>query len=274
MLECVVNISEGRNEEILASFASLASRALIDLHSDPAHNRSVFTLAGDAVAGASRALTKDVISRLDIRAHTGVHPRIGVVDVVPFVPIGDELKPEGNLEEAIAARDEFARWAGEEVGLPCFLYGPERSLPDVRRQAFAELQPDFGPDHPHETAGACCVGARRALVAYNVILDIDDLALARSIATAIRSPAVRALGFGVGDEAQVSCNLIAPWAVGPADVYDEIADRAPIRRGELVGLVPASVLDAIAKERWPILGLRDEATIEARVAALDRKGVG
>ena len=271
MLECVTNVSEGRDEAVIEALVSSASSSLVDLHSDAAHNRSVFTLAGRDVQTAARALTKDAVFRLDLRTHEGAHPRIGIVDVVPFVPIGDDLRPDGNLKEAIASRDDFARWAGETLGLPCFLYGPERSLPEIRRRAFVELEPDFGPRHPHPSAGACCVGARRALVAYNVILDIDDVALARNIATEIRSLAVRALGFGVDDEAQVSCNLITPWEIGPADVYDEIARRAPVRRGELVGLIPAAVLDAIAKERWPTLGLGDESTIEARVASLDLK---
>lgn len=270
MLECVVNISEGRDRALIDALASAADGGLIDLHSDRAHNRSVFTIAGRDAPTFARAISTVALGRLDLRHHEGVHPRLGVVDVVPFVPIGAELVPEGDLDEAIAARDDFARWAGDELALPCFIYGPERSLPDIRRGAFRTLRPDFGPNEPHPSAGACCVGARRALVAYNVVLEDDDAALAHEIATKLRSPSVRALGFEVEGEAQVSFNLVEPWSVGPADVYDGVAQLASIRRAELVGLLPARVLDAIPTARWPSLGLSGESTIEARVASLDR----
>jgi len=196
-----------------------------------------------------------------------VHPRIGAADVVPFVPLGDDP-----LGTALAARDRLAHRAGQELALPCFLYGPERSLPEVRRRAFRDLWPDAGPRWPHPTAGASCVGARRVLVAYNVWLapgaTLDE---ARAIARGLRSPAVRALGLAVAGGAQVSCNLLDVSAAGPDAVFDAVARRAPVARAELVGLIPATVLEEVPQHRWVELDLSPSRTIEARLeqAGLD-----
>jgi len=259
MLECVINISEGRRLEMVEVIAKAAGRELLDVHTDPDHNRSVLTLVNEP---AARAVAATTVLLLDLAAHTGAHPRIGVLDVVPFVALGD-----ASIDDALAARDQFAAWAGAELAVPCFLYGPERSLPDVRRGAWATLTPDTGPSHPHPTAGAIAVGARPLLVAYNVWLHHDDLDRARSIARDLRSPHVRALGLQVGDEVQVSMNLIDPLTVGPADVFDAVAARAEVARAELVGLVPRAVLDTINPGRWQQLDLTVDRTIEARLAA-------
>jgi glutamate formiminotransferase len=267
MLECVVNISEGRDAVRLEGFARRAGPALLDLHADASHNRSVFTLAGPEVFDAARDLAIAAVGGLEISSHEGVHPRLGVVDVVPFAPLGDgALQENGDLGEAIAARDRFCRWASDELAVPCFSYGPERSLPEIRRRAFRDLPPDFGPAAPHPSAGACCVGARLALVAYNLWLAGGDLALARRIAAALRSHEVRAAAFAVGPGIQVSCNLVAPWSVGPADVYDRVAAHAGIERAELVGLIPEKVLRAVPSRRWTSLDLAEDSTIEARLA--------
>ncbi|MGD0219544.1 MAG: hypothetical protein ABSC73_03645 [Acidimicrobiales bacterium] len=271
MLECVVNISEGRASELLENFARRAGPALLDVHADSSHNRTVFTLAGPGVFRAAEDLARAAVAELDITRHEGVHPRLGVVDVVPFAPLGAEgMRPDGDLSEAIAARDRFARWAASELAIPCFLYGPERSLPEIRRHAFAALAPDYGPRLPHPSAGACCVGARPALIAYNLWLADGDLAAARGVAAPLRSAEVRIAAFPVGSGAQVSCNLIAPWHVGPAEIYDQVARLAPIERAELVGLVPEAVLAAIPAGRWHSLDLGENSTIEAR---LSRRGV-
>ena len=268
MLECVVNLSEGADRARLEALARLAGPALIDLHSDASHNRSVLTLAGPTVVAAARELAAAAVAALDIRQHVGVHPRLGVVDVVPFAPLGDDgLRPDGDLGEALAARDGFGRWAAQALGLPCFLYGPERTLPEIRRGAFDALRPDFGPDAPHPSAGACCVGARQALVAYNLFLADRNLALARQLAAQLRSPAVRSAGFAVQNGVQVSCNLVAPWSVGPADVYDQVAAATRVERAELVGLLPRRILEAIPARRWRSLDLGEASTIEARLAA-------
>jgi glutamate formiminotransferase len=265
LLECVVNVSEGRRTDVIDALAASADGALLDVHTDPDHHRSVFTLAGPSVEEAARALTAAAVAALDLRDHAGAHPRIGVVDVVPFVPLGTN-----DLSAALVARDRFAAWAGASLALPCFLYGPQRSLPEVRREAFGTLRPDTGPFAPHPTAGGCAVGARPLLVAYNVWLAEPDLARARAVATELRSPAIRALGLQVGSAVQVSMNLVAPDEVGPVAAYDAVAARVPVARAELVGLLPASVLAGVPHDRWSELDVSAERTLEAR---LDRKGL-
>jgi len=257
VLECVINVSEGRRAEVVAVIAEAAGDALLDVHTDAHHNRSVLTVVGEEPA---RAVAAAAVATIDLRHHAGVHPRIGAVDVVPFAPLAG-----GTLEAAIAARDRFARWAGQALALPCFHYGPERSLPDVRRQAFVRLPPDAGPARPHRTAGACAVGARRAMVAYNLWV-ATDLARAKVIAGGLRGPRVRALGLPVGDAVQVSMNLLSPEVVGPAAVYDLVAAQVPIVRAELVGLAPAAAVHRIGRRRWSELDLAEERTIEARLA--------
>jgi glutamate formiminotransferase len=257
VLECVINISEGRDREAIDAIASAAGSDLLDVHVDADHHRSVLTLAGE---GAARAVAVEAVQHLDLRAHVGAHPRIGVVDVVPFVPLDGST-----TEDALRARDEFCRWAAQELSVPCFCYGSERTLPEVRRRAFIDLAPDHGPPMPHRTAGAMAVGARPLLVAYNVWLRDPDLSLARAIATELRSPQVRTLGLAVGREVQVSMNLVDPIAVGPAMVADAVAARASVARCELVGLVPAAVLALVPQQRWSELDLSATRTIEARL---------
>jgi glutamate formiminotransferase / 5-formyltetrahydrofolate cyclo-ligase len=265
MLECVINISEGRDRALLAELARHAGDCLLDLHADAHHNRAVFTLAGDAVLSAAEAICAEAVIRLDLRTHHGVHPRLGVVDVVPFVPIGIPIGPDMDLTEALAARTAFTWFAASELSLPCFLYGPERSLPQIRSGAFTSLAPDAGPLTPDPRVGAVCVGARLPLVAYNLVLESDDLALAKEIARKIRSESIRALGLGVGGAVQVSCNLIEPWAKGPAQCYDAVAAFAPVRAAELVGLIADQVLRSTDEQRWAALDLDLSRTLEFRL---------
>ncbi|MGA8297039.1 MAG: hypothetical protein WB770_08370 [Acidimicrobiales bacterium] len=267
MLECVVNISEGRDRSTVDALASAAGSTLLDLHVDSSHHRSVLTIAGDEVEDAARKVARVAIERIDLTRHEGVHPRLGAVDVVPFVPLGENgLRQDGDLSEAVRARDAFCAWAAKALGLPCFVYGPERSLPEVRRHAFSSLAPACGPLLPHPTAGACCVGARPVLVAYNLVLSEASIELGHKAVEAIRSPEVRALAFRVGEGVQVSCNLVAPWRVGPSHVYERVASIASIKDAELVGLIPEIVLHAIDRERWDALGLSEGRTIESRLA--------
>ncbi len=234
---------------------------LLDVHSDPHHHRSVLTLAGPDVEEATRQVITAAVRLIDIRSHAGAHPRLGAADVVPFVPLGSS-----SLDDAISARDRLARWAADGLSVPCFVYGPERSLPELRRRAFASLPPATGPQHPHPSAGAMAVGARGALVAYNLWLAPGSgVDLARKVAAAVRGPAIRALGLGVGGRAQVSCNLIDPLAVGPDAAFDAVAMHAEVDRAELVGLLPARVLETIPSSRWPALDLSPSRTIEARL---------
>jgi len=271
-LTCPVNVSEGRDDERLAALASVCGPCLLDLHRDGDHHRAVLTLGGPmaVVEAAVRDLARVAVAELDLTDHRGAHPRLGVLDVVPFVSVAP-TEPAS----AVEARDRFARWAGDELGLPCFLYGPlpgghQRTLPEVRRRAFGDLAPDAGPPHPHPTAGACAVGARGVLVAYNLWLEGADLALARQVASSLRQPAVRALGLQLGDEVQVSCNLVDPSRVGPAEVVDRTVallegTGARVARCELVGLLPASVLEAVPADRWTELDLAPGSTLEARL---------
>lgn len=259
MLECVVNVSEGRDDAALGALRAAAGAALLDLHRDAHHHRSVLTLVG---VEAVRAVARVAVERIDLRSHDGVHPRIGAVDVVPFVALG-----EAAPADALAARDDYARWSADDLGVPCFLYGPERTLPEVRREAFHTLAPDHGPPHPHPSAGASAVGARPVLVAYNVWLATPELGVARRIAREIRQPGLRTLGLQVGDRVQVSMNLVDPLRIGPGAAFDAVAARTAVAGAELVGLVPRRVLDAEARHRWTELDLAPDRTIEARLEA-------
>lgn len=257
MLECVVNISEGRRAHLVDSIARAAGPDLLDVHTDAHHNRSVLTMLGE---DAPRAVARRAVDLLDLRRHTGAHPRIGVIDVVPFVALDGS-----SHADARAARDRFAKWADLELDVPVFVYdegGP--TLPEVRRTAFVTLRPTLGALQPHPTAGAIAVGARDVLVAYNLWLANPDMALARSIASDLRGPSVRALAMRIGDAVQVSMNLIDPLVVGPAAVHDFVASQTPITRAELVGLVPRAVLDAVDPSRWAELDLGPHRTIEMR----------
>lgn len=254
MLECVINVSEGRRHHVIGALAAAAGSSLLDTHSDPDHNRTVFTLAGPDVEDAAAKLAEAAVPRIDITNHVGVHPFTGAVDVVPFVPLDGST-----IDDAIDARDAFVTWMWDLLGVPCITYGPDaRSLPEARRAA------RDGEVEPHPTAGVCMVGARHVLIAYNVWLAEPDVALAKRIATEVRSDAVRALGLDVGGHAQVSCNLIDPDRVGPDALFDAVASRAAVARAELVGLLPARVLAAIPTARWRTLDLGPSRTIEAR----------
>jgi glutamate formiminotransferase len=271
VLECVVNISEGQRHDLVIEIAGAAGRHLLDLHADADHNRSVLTLAGPdaALDAAVQAVATAAIGALDLATHVGVHPRIGVLDVVPFA---DLAEPTSTSARAIGARDRFAARAGERLALPCFCYGPDlRTLPDIRRQAWSSLAPDTGPTRPHPTGGAAAVGARPVLVAYNLWLASPDVPAARAIARQLRGPAVRALAFALGGRAQVSFNLLDPLTVGPETIYDAVAAQAEVARAETVGLVPAAVLAPIPEARWPQLNLHPSRTIESRLlqAGLD-----
>jgi glutamate formiminotransferase len=249
VLECVVNISEGRRSDVIAALAAAAGPDLLDVHVDGHHHRSVLTMVGE---DAPRRVATKAFEALDLRRHRGVHPRLGVVDVVPFVPL------EGStMADAVAARDRYAAWSP----VPCVRYGGEGpTLPELRRTAARTVR-------AHPTAGITAVGARSVLVAYNVWLDGESLRTARGMAAAVRSPAVRALGMQVGDDVQVSMNLVDPATFGPDEAFDAVASRARVRRAELVGLIPRSVLDRVPEERWRELDLGLDRTIESRLAA-------
>jgi glutamate formiminotransferase len=285
ILECVVNVSEGRNRDVLDHLTAAAGAPLLDTHTDPHHHRTVLTLAGpaDEVEAAVRRVAERTVDEIDLGSHHGVHPRLGALDVVPFVSLDEQADGtlrDGDPAPAVAARDRFAHWCADALGVPCFLYGPQvspagdgsRTLPEVRRQAFTTLAPDTGPDHPWPRTGAVAVGARPVLVAYNLFLRGADLATARRVATELRGPRVRALGLDVGGFLQVSCNLIDPWRAGPLEVYERVAtlaaaQGAAIDRAELVGLLPAKLLAGIPTPLHAQLDVDADRTIEARLRA-------
>ncbi|MGD0273544.1 MAG: glutamate formimidoyltransferase [Gaiellaceae bacterium] len=260
-LEAVPNFSEGRDRATIDAIAeALATRAtLLDVHADPDHNRSVFTLAGSeqelvAALLAGVALARE---RIDLRRHEGVHPRVGVADVLPLVAI----QPE-DIERARAAALELGERIGSELGLPVFLYGElaaGRRLAELRRGGAeelarriesGELKPDFGPAALDPRAGAVLVGARRPLIAFNVNLR-GSLEAAKEIAAVVRESGggfagVRALGLelpGAG-QVQVSMNIEDWQASGLSEIVARIereaAERgAEVAGSELVGLIPA-----------------------------------
>lgn len=280
MLECVPNVSEGRDHAVLNALAEACGASLLDRHVDADHHRSVFTLAGpgswDALA-AVVDLTGAVAARLDLRGHSGVHPRLGVLDVVPFVALDEPFL------SAVDAAYAFAAWINADLAVPVFFYDAcadgYRSLPEVRRGAFTRLAPDLGLPEPHPRLGAVAVGARRPLVAVNCWLDSRDLALARSVAAAVRErdgglPGVRALGLDLPGRgvAQVSMNLVDLDRTGLEEACTVVRDTVETRGGhvarvELVGLVPAAELDRCSAEFAEWAGLGPDLTIEGRLAA-------
>lgn len=279
----MANVSEGRDTAAVDALGAACRAVLLDVHSDPDHHRSVFTLAGslpDVESGAG-ALAAAAVATLDLRIHAGVHPRLGVLDVVPFVA----LDPARGAE-AVEAAGRFARRVAAELGVPTFLYGDAdpagRSLPEVRRDAFSARFPDFGPGAPHATAGAAAVGARPLLVAVNCDLDVDDLGLARAIAAEVRErdgglPGVRALGLRLdrADLVQVSMNLTNLSATGIEDACTVVRDTAraaaaDVARVELVGLMPASELERCGAAFLEWARLDRSSTIEGRLEAEGR----
>jgi len=269
LVECVPNFSEGRNADTIdalrAAIAAVPGVDLLDVQADASHNRSVFTLVAPpeaALEAAFRAM-QVATARIDLTKHQGEHPRMGATDVVPFVPVRDVT-----MEECAALARRLAERVGKELAIPVFLYAraaarPERErLPDIRKGEFEAMQgrdldPDFGPTRVHATAGAVAIGARPFLVAYNVYLNTQEIAVAKEIAKEIRTssgglPGVQASGFIVDGLAQVSMNLLDIDITSPAVVYNAIKIRAEkrgvtVQMSEIVGLIPERALIGAAE---------------------------
>ena len=253
LFESVPNFSEGRRGDVIAAIASAADKAhVLDADPDPDHNRVVVSLAGsrsrivDALLGAIGA----AVDRIDLRGHSGVHPRVGAADVIPIIPLG---------EAALDIAREIAHETGQRVWLelqvPVYFYGhgEGRSLADIRA---GRVKPDLGGPDLHPTAGAVCVGARRALVAFNVILFDFDLVSARALARSIRESesglrGVQALAFELpGRRVQLSMNLFRLDETTPSDVIGELRRRGVAMGAEqIVGLCPAVVATPAADGR-------------------------
>lgn len=293
MIECVPNVSEGRRldivDELAAAIRGVPGVRLLDYSADGAHHRSVFTFVGEAVplADAVMALYHTAILAIDMRRHRGEHPRIGAVDVVPFVPLGHTT-----LDACVALARTVGRAVADRHGLPVFLYEAAASRPDrrnlthVRQGEFEGLAnrltteagaPDFGPAVPHPTAGASAIGARPVLVAYNVNLDTDNLADARAIAKTVREssgglPAVKALGLRLAARGivQVSMNLTDYTRTSMRDAYTVVRREAE-RRGvgvvesELIGLAPAAAFGTASYDEIQLVGPSQNRTIEDRL---------
>lgn len=259
------NVSEGRREDVINKLAQASRTAgvkLVDVHSDPDHNRSVLTLYGppESLSEAILTLAAEALLHIDMRKHEGVHPRMGALDVVPFTDAGSGR--EDNFAAAIETSEGTARRLWEELEIPCFLYEMSAlkrhaaavGLPEIRKHAFEVLSPDYGGPGPHPSAGATTVGARRNLVAYNIFLGTEDAKVAKGIAASVRESGgglsgVRALGFYLPSRkcTQVSMNLIRPEETTIADAYDLVSEQAqernvPVIGAELVGICPASAL--------------------------------
>jgi glutamate formiminotransferase len=253
-----MNVSEGRNRETLAALRNAAGGVLRDFHADGSHNRAVATLLGrpEAVVATALAVARAAVDCIDLRSHAGEHPRVGAVDVVPFTPVRGV-----NLEDCVGFAREFGERFSAETGVPVYLYeqasAKRRTLPSIRRGGLAGLAarmaadpPDFGPARPHPTAGVTCVGARAPLLAYNVWLKTNDVAVARRIAGRLRErggglPGVRALGLLVGGRAQVSVNITDTDAVSLWTVWEAVRRLAryegvAVEGSELVGGITAA----------------------------------
>ncbi len=292
LVESVPNYSDGRRAEVVDRLAAAVSATpgvhLLDRTSDASHNRSVLTMAGaaDAVADALEATVAVAIDAIDMEVQHGEHPRIGAVDVIPFVPLG-----ETTMDECVALARAFGARIADRFDLPVYLYAraasrPDREkLADVRRGQYEGLKaeiavdpdrrPDFGPARTHPTAGAVAVGARPFLIAYNINLASTDLELAKRIARAIREsggglPRVQANGFRLDqpDCAQVSMNLldftVTPlWRVWEAVEAEARKAGVEPAESELIGLAPLAALLAVADHGGASTG----APVEDRLAA-------
>ncbi len=285
MLEAVPNVSEGRAAAVIATIAEAFATwaTLLDVHSDVDHHRSVFTLAGDDgdVVESLLAGVATAVELVDLREHAGAHPRVGVADVVPLVPLEDD-----DLPRAVSSARLLGRRIGAELGLPVFHYGAiggdrrpaffrRGGLDELRRRVEAgEVEPDDGPPRIDSRSGVVLVGARRPLVAYNVELVTDDVGIAREVAAAVRESSggmqgVQAIGLvlpGSG-RVQVSMNVIdlerAPLHVVVERVRDEALERGvAVRGGELVGLVPGRVLRAAETAGVDVPGVDETRVLE------------
>ena len=269
LVECVPNFSEGRSPErirsIAEAIAGVPSACVLDTHIDPDHNRSVITFVAEPerVVEAAVNAVRRAAELIDMRVHQGEHPRLGATDVLPFVPIRGVT-----MDDCVRLAHEAGAAIARELSIPVYFYEraarrPERvNLEDVRRGALELLReqittrvPDEGLAQVHDSAGAIAVGARPILIAFNVILRSEDVALARQTARTIRArngglPFVKALGFRLQTRGlvQVSMNLVNYKVTGMTAVYDAIAreaDRlgAEIESAEIVGLIPRDALD-------------------------------
>jgi glutamate formiminotransferase len=294
ILEAVPNFSEGRRRDVCDALAGEARGVpgirVLDLEMDKDHNRSVLTFIGEppALAEAAFACARKAVELIDLNAHEGQHPRMGAIDVLPFVPLQGATMEDGvKLARATGER------IGRELALPVYLYEAAATRPDrknlaeIRKPQFEGLRdligkdpnraPDFGPSHVHPTAGCVAVGARMALIAYNVDLESEDIAIVKKIAKKIREkdgglPGIKALGLHIADRkcAQVSINVCDFMRTGLLDVFRVVkreaeAFGAKVRSSEIIGLCPKAALPPGAEKELQLAGFTPEQIIENRL---------
>ena len=293
IIECVPNISEGRRPDVVARIVEAVRRVpgarLLDFSSDASHNRSVITMAGDPgpLKAAVLALFDAAVGLIDLRTHTGEHPRMGAVDVVPFVPI------EGvTMDDCVALAKDTARSVAERFALPVYLYEEasvnplRKNLEDIRRGEFEGLAakmatagwgPDYGPSTPHPTAGATVIGARMPLIAYNINLTTDRIDVAKKIAAAVRFSSggfryVKAMGVTLADRGivQVSMNLTNYEKTPILRVFEAVKREAEkygvnVLESEIVGLVPAAALIDAAEATLQLTAFKRNQVLETRL---------
>jgi glutamate formiminotransferase len=295
VIECVPNVSEGRRPAVIDRIADAVAAtpgvSLLDRSSDRDHHRTVLTMVGGAqpLHAAVIAMMEAAVRLVDVRLHRGVHPRVGAVDVVPFVPLG-----EATMAECAALARDVAAEAARRLALPVYLYEEAALVPgrqrleQLRRGQFEGLaakmqdrawRPDFGPAQPHATAGATVIGARDLLVAYNINLDTDRLEVARQIASVIRESNgglrhVKAMGVPLAERGivQVSMNLTNFRATSMAQVFARVRQEAEARgarvlESEIVGLVPAAALADTTFDALRLPASTADKVLETRLQA-------
>ena len=294
VVECVPNFSEGRKREVVdaiaRAIAAVPGATVLDQEMDANHNRSVITFIGSraAVAEAAFAAARTAVEQIDMSRHHGEHPRVGALDVLPFVPISGVT-----MDDCVGLARRVGKRIADELQVPVYLYEaaatrPDRkALPEVRRGEYeglkAEIEtnpdrkPDFGPSRLHPTAGACIVGARPILIAWNVNLATKDVAVAKRIAKAIREsdgglPAVRAKGFELTDKGmvQVSMNMVDYSKTNLVRAFEAIRSLAhdagvDIAESEVIGLVPLDAILQGSEAYFKLAGFKRSQILETRL---------
>lgn len=287
VVECVPNFSEGRDLKIIKAIFVAAKTVkfvnVFELEYNKDHNRMLFTIVGEpeAVLASVWEAIKVAVKLIDMNKHAGEHPRIGAVDVIPFVPVSGV-----SMAECVELARKLGEKVGRELKIPVFLYEEaatcpgNRNLAEVRKGEFEGLRvkmekPDFGPDKIHPTAGAMAIGARKYLIAFNVNLDTSDVSVAKEIAKKIREKdgglkAVKALGFKVNGRAQVSMNLVDFQKTNFDEVYRAIEKEAgargtKIKNAEIYGMIPLEALVLAAKTTFKLENFKSDQVLEKRL---------
>ena len=295
LIETVPNVSEGRRPDVLAALKAAAQSAegawLLHSTADPSHNRSVYSIVGtaDSLERVVLAITRVAVAEIDLRVHRGAHPRIGAVDVVPFIPLG-----QIPMSACVALAHRVGQAIADRFDVPVYLYeeaarSSRRALEDIRRGQFEQLtrkmqdeawHPDYGPHRPHPSAGATVVGARKPLIAFNVDLDTSDQDIARDIARTVRErdgglPGVKALGLFLPHRgtAQVSMNLTDFARTSVQTAFDAVAREAAsrgvgVRQSELIGLIPEAALAGTTPERLLLGDFSADRILERRIESV------